>query len=177
MQQIEINQDIFESDLGLRMYKAFMQGAFITFKSGLYVSSLKLLLSVVDTMAFLVTGNNRSKDFKYWLNKYVDLCTTGVTTDELWEHRNALLHMTTLDSDIVKKGKISLLIPYKEPAKPPCGSLHNSKHYSIDKLWLALGEGFDEFIKDIESNKKLKGAIESNWKKIVYDEPTVLVKS
>lgn len=98
MQQIEINQDIFESDLGLRMYKAFMQGAFITFKSGLYVSSLKLLLSAVDTMAFLVTGNNSSKDFKEWLNKYVDLSIVGINADELWEHRNALLHMTTLDS-------------------------------------------------------------------------------
>lgn len=177
MKQIEINQDIFESDLGLRIYKAFMQGAFITFKSGLYVSSLKLLLSAVDTMAFLVTGNNSSKDFKEWLNKYVDLSIVGISADELWEHRNALLHMTTLDSRKVGQGKIVRLFPYKEPAEPPRDPPNNSKFYSIDKLWLALAEGFDKFIKDIESNGELERAIESNWKKIVYDEPTVLVKS
>jgi hypothetical protein len=177
VKQIEINQDIFGSDLGLQIYKAFMQGAFITFKSGLYVSSIKLLLSAVDTMAFLVTGNNSSKDFKEWLNKYVDLSIVGINADELWEHRNALLHMTTLDSRKVGQGKIVRLIPYKEPTESPRDTLNNSKFYSIDKLWLVLAGGFDKFIKDIESNEKLKRVTESNWKKIVYDEPKVLVKS
>ena len=177
MQKIEINQDILESYLGLRIYKAFIQGAFITFKSGLYISSLKLLLSAVDTMAFLVTGNNDSKDFKEWLNKYVDLSTVGINADELWEHKNALLHRTTLNSLKVGKDKIVRLFPSKESIESPRAPLNNSKIYSIDKLWLALTEGFDKFIKDIESNKELKRVIESNWKKIVYDEPTILVKS
>lgn len=177
MKKIEINRDIFESDVGIRIYKAFMQGAFITFENGLYVSSLKLLLSAVDTMAFLVTGNNSGEDFKKWLKKYVDLSAVGITADELWEHRNALLHMTTLDSRKINQRKIVRLIPYKEPAEPPHDSLNNSKFYSIDKLWRGLAEGFDKFIKDIESNEELKRSNESNWKKIVFDEPTILIKS
>lgn len=174
---MEINPDIIESDLGLKMYKALMQGAFITFENGLYVSSMKLLLSAVDTMAFLVTGNNRRDDFINWLNKYVGLSETGVTADELWEHRNALLHMTTLDSDKVKQGKIVRLIPYKEPANQPSKPLPNSKYYSINKLWFAIASGLDKFVKDIECNQGLRMIFESNWKKIVYDEPIILVKS
>jgi hypothetical protein len=177
VQQIEINQDIFESDLGLRIFKALMQGAVFTFNSGLYVSSLKLLLSAVDTMSFLATGNNCSEDFKEWINNYVDLSVVGVTADELWEHRNALLHMTTLDSRKVKQGRILRLIPYKYPAQPPIDSPKNTKFYSIEKLWLALAEGFDRFVKHIESNDELKRVIELNFDKIVYDEPTILVKS
>ena len=153
-----------------------MQGAFITFENGLFVSSMKLLLSAVDTMAFLVNGNNRSKDFKAWLDKYVDLSPAEVTSDELWEHRNALLHTTTLDSDKVKGGKILRLIPYKEPVPPIKTSLKGSKFYSIDKVWIAIAKGIDNFVKDIESNEKLAKSVESNWKKIVYNEPTISVK-
>ena len=174
MKQIKLNPGITESDLGVKIYKALMQGACITLEMGLYVSSMKLLLSTVDTMAFLITGNNRKCDFINWLNKYTDLPATGVTADELWEHRNALLHMTTLDSDKVKKGAVVRLIPYKDPATPPINLLKNSKFYSIDKVYCAIAKGLDKFIKDVESDKNLKEAFESNWQKIVYDEPTAI---
>ncbi|MBI5779593.1 MAG: hypothetical protein HZA49_09100 [Planctomycetes bacterium] len=177
MQQIKINPDITESDLGLKVYKALMQGACNTLDMGLYVSSMKLLLSAVDTMAFLETGNNRGNEFKQWLNKYVNLSATGVTVDELWEHRNALLHMTALDSDKVREGWVVRLIPYKEPATPPSNSLKNSKFYSIDKVYCAIANGLDKFIKDVELNKDLKELFESNWSKIVYDEPSIVVKA
>lgn len=137
---------------------------------------MKLLLSAVDTMAFLAKGQAGSKYFKTWLDTYVDLSPAGVTSDELWEHRNALLHMTTLDSRKVKGGKILRLTPYKEPVPPIKTLLKGSKFYSIDKVWIAIGKGIDNFVKDIESNEKLAKSVESNWKKIVYDEPTISVK-
>ena len=44
--------------------------------------------------------------FKEWLKAYADLDTLGITTDELWELRNSLLHMTNLNSRQVKQNKI-----------------------------------------------------------------------
>lgn len=81
----------------------------LLFKKGYYVSSAKLLLSFIDTVAFIETGDSRG-NFKPWLKKYANLAALGVNEDELWELRNGLLHMTNLDAHKVRAGKISRLI-------------------------------------------------------------------
>jgi hypothetical protein len=46
------------------------------------------------------------------LGAYADLTAVGVTAEELWEHRNSLLHMSNLDSRRVLAGRISRLMSY-----------------------------------------------------------------
>lgn len=76
-----------------------------------------------------------------------------------------------------KEPFLPINIPSKNLQDDPTKSfLKNSKCYSIDKLWIAICEGIDNFVKDIESNKELKKNVESNWKKIVYDEPAIIVE-
>ena len=82
----------------------------ILWKGKKYISALKLLLSMIDTLGFVEYGPN-SNCFKDWLEAYCQLGSLGVTAEELWELRNSLLHMTNLESHKVKQGEIKRLLP------------------------------------------------------------------
>lgn len=69
-----------------------------------YLSSFKLLMSFIDTIAYIEFGNKR-RVFQNWLDTYSDIQKLGVTSDELYELRNSLLHMTNLNSHKVTQGK------------------------------------------------------------------------
>lgn len=81
------------------------------FNAGLYVSSAKLLMSCVDTLAFVEYGDV-SGNFASWVDNFMDLRAHAITSEELWEFRNSVLHMTNLASRKVMAGKVSPLIPY-----------------------------------------------------------------
>ena len=76
-----------------------------------YVSASKLLMSCIDTLAFVEFGDVRN-NFTDWLDLYCDLKGVGVTAGELWEYRNAVLHMTSLDSRRVLRGDAARIAPY-----------------------------------------------------------------
>ena len=83
----------------------------LLFNSKLYVSCTKLLMSCIDTISYVEYGDT-SGNFILWLNTYTDLTSQGITPDELWEYRNAVLHMTSLTSRKVLAGKVSSIVPY-----------------------------------------------------------------
>lgn len=79
-----------------------------TFNSKHYVSSMKLLLSALDSLAYIEYGdaNGKQSIFERWLTTYADLSHLGITPQELWELRNGLLHMTNLNSRLISKNKV-----------------------------------------------------------------------
>lgn len=77
----------------------------LTFDARHYVSSLKLLLSCIDSLAYVEYGDQPSI-FVNWLRTYADLTPVGITPEELWELRNGVLHMTNLSSRQVVKKKV-----------------------------------------------------------------------
>jgi hypothetical protein len=79
--------------------------------AGHLVSAAKLLMSFIDTVAFVDAGDV-SDGFSLWLNSYAELATLGITADELWEFRNGLLHMTNLRSRRVARGLVGPIIMY-----------------------------------------------------------------
>lgn len=79
----------------------------LTFNAGLYVSAMKLLVSCIDSLAYIEYGNNRKTvPFIKWLDAYADLTPLGITAAELWELRNGILHMTNLHSTKVRDNKV-----------------------------------------------------------------------
>lgn len=76
----------------------------LLFNNGHYMSAMKLILSFIDTIAWIDIGEHHN--FIKWLNTYSDLHTLSISPEELWEFRNSLLHMTNLDSQKVKQGKV-----------------------------------------------------------------------
>ncbi|HAZ0555793.1 TPA: hypothetical protein I4D55_003403 [Enterobacter hormaechei] len=69
-----------------------------------YLSCIKLLFSFIDTIAWIDIGEHHN--FIKWINNYADLTSLEVSPEELWELRNSLIHMSNLDSQKVKQGKV-----------------------------------------------------------------------
>lgn len=79
----------------------------LTFNAGLYVSAMKLLVSCIDSLAYIEYGNDRkSVPFIKWLDTYAELASLGITAVELWELRNGILHMTNIHSAKVRDNKV-----------------------------------------------------------------------
>lgn len=89
----------------------------LLFNNGFLVSASKLLMSCVDSIAFIEYGDEQSV-FCKWLKTYADLAPLGITPEEIWEFRNGLLHMTNLHSRAVRGGKTKAIIIYSGPNVP-----------------------------------------------------------
>ena len=75
-----------------------------------YVACLKVLFTVIDSFGYLEFGPV-GNCFGKWLDKFCNLKKCGVTSQELWELRNSLIHMSNLDSRKVERGKVERLSP------------------------------------------------------------------
>ena len=75
-----------------------------------YISCLKLVFSMIDTIGFVEYGPCNDC-FSRWLDEYCDLQSIRLTSSELWELRNSMIHMTNLESRKVRSGKTAQLLP------------------------------------------------------------------
>ena len=75
-----------------------------------YISCMKLMFSTIDTIGFIEYGAVNDC-FTRWLDHYCDLSSIDVSSTELWELRNSLIHMTNLDSRKVSQNRVERLIP------------------------------------------------------------------
>lgn len=84
----------------------------LLFNNRFYVSALKLLLVAIDTIGFIEFGDDDVRDntFIKWLDTYSDLEALGITSKELWEHRNSLLHVSGPLSRRVRNGRERMLV-------------------------------------------------------------------
>lgn len=105
----------------------------LLFNNKNYVSVTKLLMSFLDTVAFIESGNVRG-NFIPWLKCYADLEIVGITEEELWELRNGLLHMTNPDSQKVLKGHHARLVPYVAVHDMPPSTDRESKPFNLLRL-------------------------------------------
>lgn len=77
----------------------------LLFNSKHYVSCMKLIVSFIDTVSYLEFGDMPG-NFVNWLKTYASITKLGITEEQLWEHRNSVLHMSNLDSRQVLAGKV-----------------------------------------------------------------------
>lgn len=83
----------------------FYKAIRLTYRSGLYLSSMKLLVSCIDSLAYIEYGTRDA--FKRWLEEYANLAEIGITPAELWELRNGILHMSNLNASRVEQGDVN----------------------------------------------------------------------
>lgn len=89
----------------------FFQPVRILFQAGHFVSASKLLMVAIDSIGYVEFGD-KDATFIKWLNCYAKLEPLGITAEELWEHRNGLLHMSNLRSRKVASGDVRPLVAY-----------------------------------------------------------------
>lgn len=124
--------------------------------NGYIVSGMKLLLSAIDTFAFLEYGDKKDV-FKLFVSTYFDLDRTEISAEELWELRNGLVHMTNNDSRQVKKGNVKSIVLFrgKLPVDLPTETF-DGKRLEVDSLFFETAHaterwGIELFAKGAES--------------------------
>jgi hypothetical protein len=130
----------------------------LLFNSKCYVSSAKLLMSCIDTLAFVEFGDE-SQNFINWLSSFVDFTQLGISPNELWEFRNSLIHMSNLKSRMVIKGKLSPIVPFVASAETTCSiTPANPKPFNLLKLLNEVAAGISKWGETYNSdpNKLLK---------------------
>ena len=101
------------------------------------IPSMMLLYAATDGMAWLFKdhdGNNTGKDFREWVDKFwlVERRSGqvgGISSDDLWSARNALLHEQTSNSGYTRIGKALPLIYFSGKGRMdiPSGGQWNQK--------------------------------------------------
>ena len=125
----------------------------ILFNARHIASASKLLMSCIDTLAFVEYGDKRG-NFVLWLDAYVDLVSLGITSTEMWEFRNSIVHMTNLSSRAVLAGKVSTIMPY-------IGSDELAKHarskamkpFNLHGLILAISAGIGRWAETYNADR------------------------
>lgn len=133
----------------------FMQPVRILFKNKHYISVIKLLLVAIDSVGHIEFGDDEGNHFIKWMNKYSKIDYIGITSFELWEHRNSLLHMSNLDSRKVQPGKIRRIVGYIGDL-PKNISLSNSDtgYYDMRGLILEVGNSLNRWIATYDEDRE-----------------------
>ena len=104
-----------------------------------YVSALKLMFSAIDTLGFVEYGPDEVACFTRWLDEYCDLKSVGVTSGELWELRNSLIHMTNLDSRKVRSGRTDrLALQIAHPGDDGAPFVHGMKVFHVARFIMTV---------------------------------------
>ena len=136
------------------------------------VSAGKLLLSFIDTAAFLDMGDVQG-NFITWLKQYADLATVGVSAEELWEYRNSLLHMTNISSRAVLKGNVAPLIMFwgGPPGLKRQGA-NGEKYFNFRVLLEAVAEAVGKWISTYNSEPDKFATFIERYDLVVSDSRT-----
>jgi hypothetical protein len=118
-----------------------------------YVSAMKLIVSFVDTVAYLDLGDVKD-NYVTWLSKYAALGPVGITPSELWEFRNAVLHMTNPLSRKVLSGNVPPLCFYSNPWSKAVHIDRDSgtKAFSFEALYETIIDAIDTWTKTYSGN-------------------------
>lgn len=147
----------------------FFKGVKVLFKEGLYVSSAKLLMSSIDSIAFLEYGDQRGI-FQLWLKNYCDLSQVEISEDELWEFRNSILHMSNYDSRKVLNKKVRRLILMVNPVDDNVLNENSEgKIFDLSKLIFIVANGIGNWLDSINKNRDKLKMIINRYDRVVSD--------
>jgi hypothetical protein len=130
----------------------------------LFIPILMLLYATIDIIAFVRTGGS-DKDagprFKEFADTYIVNQLSGITKDDLWSARCAILHTGTPESSNSKKGKAREISYCWGSANIEKLNKINEKEtdkytaMSVEDFMSALGNGLDKFLEDMEKDQNL----------------------
>lgn len=146
----------------------------LLFNNRLYASAAKLLVSCIDSLAHVEYGYEKTRAeqpvFRRWLDTYVDLASVSITSDELWELRNGLLHMSNLSSTKVEKKltrRISLSIGHVPTEQQSDGD--DTYYFDLHSLYLAVCEGICKWLETYAEDYYKFEVFVERWDKTISD--------
>lgn len=155
----------------------FFQPVRILFQNQHYVSAAKLLVVAIDSIAYIEYGDIKENAFVKWLNAYADLSELGISVDELWEHRNSLLHMSNLDSRKVLAGKVRRLVAYVgELPEGIESSEGNAGYYNLQGLIFAIAHAVGRWANTYNEDREKIHSFVERYDLIASDARMLWVK-
>lgn len=147
----------------------FIDAIRILFQKEKFVSSVKLLMSAIDTFAYVEFGDTQG-NFKMWLSTYCKLSEVNVTEDDLWEYRNSILHMTNAQSRKVIKDKMMRLSFYvSEEDRSYLTNNGVSQYFNLKSLIHVINAGIVKWAETYQNeNAKFKTFME-RYNQVVSD--------
>ena len=112
------------------------------------------MFSAIDTFGFIEHGPHRNS-FNRWLDDFCDLESLGVTSKELWELRNSMIHMTNLLSYKVRDGTVKQLMPsITSPENEVIPHLDGIKRFHTSRFLMeVLPKGIEQWLKTYNQNR------------------------
>jgi len=149
----------------------FSKAIRLLFNNKHFASCLKLLMSTIDSIAFLEFGDVPKKNiFKDWLIEYCNFSSLNISEDELWEYRNSLLHMTNAYSRKVINKQVSPLQFYVSAEdRPDLKSNVESKYFNLKRLISVISDGISQWAESFNKNRGKFAAFCDRYDLIVSD--------
>ena len=173
--------DSYMTEDGLDFPKLFREDFFepieLLWNEKHYIACLKVLFTVVDTFGYLEFGQG-GNCFVKWLDEFCNLKQCKVTSRELWELRNSLIHMSNLDSIKVKKGKVARLAPQithpdQDTVPHPDGTraFHFARFLSV-----TFPSGVEKWVNSFSKDRQKMMTFVQRYDRIVSETRTVIVE-
>jgi hypothetical protein len=138
-------------DFGSLINDDFLMSIKLLFQNQKYVSMVKLLMSAIDSFAFLEYGDTKDT-FKKWLDEFCNLKKIKLNSDELWEYRNSILHMTNTQSrKVIKKEVFALYFYVNHTDLEYMTTNGESKYFNLYSLQNIVNEGICMWIKSYKT--------------------------
>ena len=144
--------------------------------NGCLGSAVILILSGIDTMAYLAMPANqqqvKSNDFVDWADRYVKFrCEEQLTGTDLYGARCGMLHQYGVSSKLSRKGKCRM-VGYMDRSIPEVLYAPDVSNklvlVSVPALATAFFEGIDQFLPDLFSDAKKAAIAEKRLQTLIH---------
>lgn len=155
-------------DLPALLNHDYFEAIRLVYNNSHYVSCMKLLVSFIDTMAFLEFGDTAG-NFKSWLDKYAELKKVNITSSQLWELRNSILHMSNLDSRKVLQGqekRISFCVAQNGFVPDPD---LETQYFNLSSFIEVVTQGLSRWIESYNDERSKFPAFIERYDRIISD--------
>ncbi|MEX3843190.1 hypothetical protein [Paraburkholderia sp. BR10882] len=150
----------------------------LLFNNQHFISCLKLLMSFLDTIAYVEFGDRAPREtpvFIDWLRTFADPDPVGATPEELWEFRNSLLHMSNLESRKVAAGKVARLTPYVGAQDHPPSTDPMVKYINVNRLIEAVAAAIQRWIVSYNDHPEKMRTFVQRYDRVVSDDRQAII--
>ena len=161
------------------IYGGLKKGIQVAVENNCYASAVILILSGIDSMAFLSMPASqidvKPPDFKEWADRYIKFpCSEQLTGSDLYGARCAMLHSYGVVSKMSRNGKCRI-IGYLSETIPEIrydpAIDKNLVLVSVPALAESFYKGIDQFLVDLFANKDKAKVAEERLKSFIQEMP------
>jgi hypothetical protein len=164
------------------IHNGIRKGINVTLENGCEGSAVILILSAIDTMAYLSMPQEQEDvtktDFIGWADRYIRFPgTEQLTGADLYGARCAMLHSYGIVSQLSREGKCRM-VAYMDASNPPvrfnAAVSRELVLVSVPALKIALFQGIDRFLIDTykDPNSKAAKLAGERFRNLVHKIPT-----